>query len=111
MFAGKSLGSGGGDCVAGGVVSFIAGSGGNSGMAGTAGMPSFASDVAAGEPVFGGVDVVAAGAGGVVAGAVDGHAGAPVSAASDVPFVPVNGGTPSGDWPTAFALARVGTGP
>jgi hypothetical protein len=110
MFAGKSLGSGGADCVAGGVGSFIAGSGGNSGMAGTAGMPSFASVVAAGEPVFGG-DVVAAGAGGVVAGAADGHAGAPVSAASDVPFVPVNGGTPSGDCPVAFAPVRVGTGP
>ena len=84
-------------------------------MAGTAGSPSFASVVAAGEPVVGGVEVVAAGAreagGGVVEGAVDGHAGAPLSAASDAPFVPVNDGTPSGDWPTPFAPARVATGP
>ena len=81
-------------------------------MAGTAGRPSFASVVAAGEPVVGGVEVVAAGAmeagGGVIEGAVDGHAGAPLSADSDEPFVPVNDGAPSGDWVDPFAPACTG---
>jgi hypothetical protein len=84
-------------------------------MAGTAGRLSFAIVVAAGEPVAGGVEVVAAGASdagdGVVGAAVNGHAGALLSAASDVPFVPVNCGAPSGVWPTAFVPARVGAGP
>jgi hypothetical protein len=99
MLAGKSFGTGVEDCAVDGAGSFIAGSGGNSGMAGTTGRLSFASAVAEGEPVVGGVDVVATGArgGGVVGAVVDGHAGALVSAASDVPLVPVKGGTPSGD--------------
>jgi hypothetical protein len=70
---------------------------------------------AAGEPVVGGGEVVVAGAreagGGVVEAADDGHAGALLSAASDAPFVPVNGGTPSGDWADPFAPARVAAGP
>jgi hypothetical protein len=97
MFAGKSFGIKGDGCVADGAGSFIAGSGGNSGMAGTAGRLFFAKAVAEGVPVVGGVDVVAAGASGVVGAVVDGHAGAPVSAANDVPLVPVNCGAPSGD--------------
>ena len=84
-------------------------------MAGTVGKLSFASVVGAGEPVVGGVEAVVAGAreagGGVIEGAVDGHAGAPLSAASDAPFVPVNDGAPSGDWVDPFAAARVGTDP
>jgi hypothetical protein len=84
-------------------------------MAGTTGRLSFASAVAEGDPVVGAVDFAAAGArepgDGIVGAVVDGHAGAPVSAASDVPLVPVNGGTPSGDWLAAFAAARVGAGP
>ena len=84
-------------------------------MAGTLGRPSFASVVLAGEPVVGGGEVVAAGAretgGGVVEGAVGGHAGALLSAASDAPFVPVNDGAPSVDWIDPFAPACVGAGP
>jgi hypothetical protein len=102
-------------CAAAGASSFIAGSGGSSGMAGTAGRLSLAIAVTAGEPTVGGVGVAAAGAGeiggGVVEGAVEGHAGAALSAASDAPFEPVSGGTPSGDWLAELAAARVGTGP
>src|SRR4051794_34381943 len=93
----------------------MAGSGGNSGMAGTMGKPSFASVDWAGALMVGDVEVVTAGAretgGGVVGDFVDGHAGALLSAASDVPFVPANGGTPSGDWETPLEPARVGSGP
>jgi hypothetical protein len=50
--------------------------------------------------------------GGVVEAAVDGQAGGALfSAASDVPLVLVSGGTPSGDWLSAFAAAREGAGP
>jgi hypothetical protein len=98
-----------------GAASLIEGRGGSSGMAGTAGKLSFEVIVAADGPAAGEFEVVAAGAGeiggGDVEGAVDGHAGAPLSAASEVPLVLVNGGTPSGDWLTAFAPARVGAGP
>jgi hypothetical protein len=101
MFAGKSFGTGGDGCAPDGAGSFIAGSGGSSGMAGTTGRLSFASAVAEGDFVVGGADVAAAGAEdvgcGVVGAVVDGHAGALVSAANDVPLVPFNGGTPSGD--------------
>ncbi len=49
-------------------------------------------------------------AGGAIGAGVDGHAGAPLSTASEAPFVPVRGGTPSGDWPKLFAApARGGT--
>jgi hypothetical protein len=101
MLAGESFGNeiDGSDVE--GAASLIAGRGGNSGMAGTAGKLSCEAVVAASEPAAGGFKVVAAGAalvrGGVVEVAVDGHAGAPLSAASDVPLMPDNGGTPSGD--------------
>jgi len=101
MLAGDSFGNNAVGWDVEGAASLIAGRGGNSGMAGTAGKLSFEAVVAAGEPTAGGFRVVAAGAavlgGGDVEGAVDGHAGAPLSAASDVPLMPVNGGTPSGD--------------
>src|SRR3954468_16267498 len=101
MFVGKSFDN----TVAGDVGdarSAVEGSGGSSGMAGTAGKLSFAFAVAESEPPV----VVAAAEFGVAAVAVGGaaelgvagHAGAPLSVASEAPFVVVNGGTPSGDW-------------
>jgi hypothetical protein len=60
-------------------------------------------------------EVIADGAvaiGGGVDAADDGQAGAPLSAASDAPFVPVSGGTPSGVWLRLFAApGRAGAGP
>jgi hypothetical protein len=80
-------------------------------MGGTAGKFSFEVVVA----VVGRVVLVVAGigivGGGVVEAAFDGQAGALLSAASDVPLVLVRGGTPSGDWLSAFAAAREGAGP
>jgi hypothetical protein len=109
-FADKSLDSGAAGWVADGTASLIAGSGGNSGIAGTAGLLSFEFVVA-----VGGLVLVAIGAGEVGGGdvgvAVDGHGGAALSAASDVPLVAVTGGIPSSDWLDAFVPARVGTGP
>jgi hypothetical protein len=114
MFAGKFVGSEAGGCAPVGAGSFIAGRGGSSGMAGTAGILFFAVIVAAGELAFAEFEAPAGAAEfcGGVSGAVDGHAGAPLSAASDAPFVPVSGGTPSGVWRKLFAApGRVGTGP
>src|SRR4051794_33353038 len=100
MFAGKSMGSGADGCVCVGAASFIIGRGGSSGMDGTAGMLFFAISEAAGALAVAEFEVPAeaAAVGGEVAAEVDGQAGAPLSAASDAPFVPVNGGTPSGVW-------------
>lgn len=82
-------------------------------MGGTLGTLSF--DVPAAGVVL--PDVEASGgselaAGGITADAVGGHAGAPLSLASEAPFVVVNGGTPSGVWLAAlFAPACVCMGP
>ena len=83
------------------------GSGGSSGIAGTAGMPSFGVLEVDAVVEAGGNGWFADGAaldGGAGVAAVDGHAGAVLSAASDVPFAFVAGD----DW---FAAPACGVGP
>jgi hypothetical protein len=98
VVAGKSFGNWIFGWAGDGAGSFIVGSGGSSGIAGTAGVLSFAvPDVdavaeAAGSAGFiGGVAGAAVLDGGVETVAVDGQAGALLSAASDAPFTFVSG--------------------
>lgn len=80
-------------------------------MAGTAGVVPLVFVAAdAGRSVLGaaGAEVVG---GKVVDDGIDGQEGALLSAASDVPLVLVNGGTPAGGWLIAFFAACEGAGP
>jgi hypothetical protein len=118
--AGKSLGGTAAGGVDGDAMFVVAGSSGSSGSGGTAGRPSFSFFVAAGALAVAGADAgfgtAAAGTGENGAGDVvvvpEGQAGAALSAASVVPLVVANGGTPSGAWSNALlSLARGLTGP
>ena len=109
LFAGAPGGEADG---AAGAASLSEGRGGSSGMAGTPGMsplsrgPSALADAL----VFSAGAVAAALAAGVE-GVVCGQAAGALSEASEVPFTPLIGGTPSGDWLATFAAACDGGGP